>query len=64
MMAIVANVNRDPKKSRPFTPDDFNPYVRRKPAKLGKVGVGVLKDVFVKKAIRRQHSAVSKGVQQ
>lgn len=25
-MALIANVNRDPKKGRPFTPDDFNPY--------------------------------------
>jgi hypothetical protein len=26
-MALVANVNRDPKtRKRPFTPDDFSPY--------------------------------------
>ncbi|MBI1373636.1 MAG: hypothetical protein GC159_12980 [Phycisphaera sp.] len=28
--ALIANVHRDPKKQRPFTPDDFNPYATRK----------------------------------
>ncbi len=26
LMALVANVNRDPKKHAAFTPDNFNPY--------------------------------------
>jgi len=26
-MALIANVNRDPKKTRAFKPSDFNPYV-------------------------------------
>ncbi len=25
ILALIANVNRDPKKSRTFKPDDFNP---------------------------------------
>lgn len=25
--ALIANAHRDPKKQRPFKPDDFNPYV-------------------------------------
>jgi hypothetical protein len=25
----VANASRDPKKRRPFTPEDFNPYADR-----------------------------------
>lgn len=29
LLALVANVNRDPKKSRAFQPADFNPYARR-----------------------------------
>ena len=26
LMALLANINRDPKKSKPFKPTDFNPY--------------------------------------
>ncbi|MBI1373355.1 MAG: hypothetical protein GC159_11545 [Phycisphaera sp.] len=26
---LIANAHRDPKKRRPFTPDDFNPYTGR-----------------------------------
>ena len=27
--ALIANANRDPKRSRPFRPADFDPYVRQ-----------------------------------
>ena len=26
--ALIANANRDPKKSRPYKPADFNPYAK------------------------------------
>ena len=26
MMALIANVNRDPRKHRPYEPKDFNPH--------------------------------------
>lgn len=26
--ALLANIHRDPKRGRPFKPDDFNPYAR------------------------------------
>jgi len=26
---LIANAHRDPKKRRPFTPSDFDPYARR-----------------------------------
>ncbi|MBU0717311.1 MAG: hypothetical protein KJ749_03605 [Planctomycetes bacterium] len=26
ILALIANVNRDPKKTRPFKPSDFDPY--------------------------------------
>ncbi len=26
VMALTANINRDPKQSRPFKPSDFDPY--------------------------------------
>jgi len=30
VMSLIANVNRDPKKSRQFKPSDFDPYAHRK----------------------------------
>jgi hypothetical protein len=33
IMALMAEMNRDRKRRRkPFRPDDFNPYVTRKPS--------------------------------
>jgi len=29
ILALVANVNRDPKKGRAFTPADFNPFFEK-----------------------------------
>ena len=35
-MALLAEVNRDPKKrSTPFRPHDFNPYAERRPSSGG-----------------------------
>jgi len=31
VLAMIANVNRDPKKGRVFRPSDFNPYAPRRP---------------------------------
>ena len=46
-LAMTANVHRDrKKKSQPFTPADFHPLARRKTPAV-KVGLGVLKQVFV-----------------
>jgi hypothetical protein len=51
LMALLANCHRDAKKSRAFRPKDFHPFEkpRRSPAerKPPKVGIGVLKQVFV-----------------
>jgi hypothetical protein len=48
---LIANANRDPKKSRPFKPDDFNPYAeRRKRANAIEVtqeNIGLLRRAFV-----------------
>jgi len=30
LMALIANVNRDPKKHQAFRPDDFSPYAPRR----------------------------------
>jgi len=32
LMALIANVNRDPKRTRPFSPDDFSPFAVRRTA--------------------------------
>jgi len=49
VLALLANINRDPKKQKAFTPDDFNPY-RKEPEKrtiLKGKDLRILKDVFV-----------------
>ena len=36
VMALIAETNRNPKKrGRPFTPDDFNPFARKRKRKAG-----------------------------
>ena len=45
VMALVANINRDPKRSRRLNPSDFDPFAKRQ--RPIKVGVSVLKDVFI-----------------
>ena len=50
LLAMLANIHRDPKKGRVFRPSDFNPHEARKkkgiPIRAG--NIGVLKQVFVK----------------
>lgn len=52
LLAMLANVNRDPKKQRPLKPSDFNPYEPRSSTSQGiplnKDTIGLLKTVFVK----------------
>lgn len=45
VLALIANAHRDPKKTRAFKPGDFDPFA--KPTRTQKVGVEVLKDVFL-----------------
>lgn len=45
LMALIANTQRDPKKTRAFRPGDFDPFA--KTAAPMRVGVEELKDVFV-----------------
>jgi len=50
ILALIANVNRDPKKTRPFKPADFDPYAtkdRREDA-IEVTDMAVLKDAFLK----------------
>ena len=48
LMALIANCHRDPKKSRPFKPADFDPYLERKADRLvvDKENIGLLKQAF------------------
>jgi len=46
IMALIANVNRDPKKHRPFTPADFDPFVKATVTRI-EADVSVLRDMFV-----------------
>jgi hypothetical protein len=49
VLAMLANVNRDPKKSRAFKPADFHPIqaARHHAAMPLKGEIGMLKKVFV-----------------
>jgi hypothetical protein len=48
-MALLANLHRDPKRTRAFTPRDFDPHARTRTAETPapRVGVEVLKEVFI-----------------
>ena len=62
LMALVANVNRNPRKrSRPYSPVEFHPFVERKKPAETKVDVKVLRDVFVGKAVDRSPEAGGKA---
>ena len=49
VLAMIANVNRDPKKGRVFRPDDFNPYAGgpKTSVPITTNSIGLLKTVFV-----------------
>lgn len=50
ILSMLANANRDTKKSRAFTPDDFNPFTARKDKHrivIDKSNVHLLKQYFV-----------------
>lgn len=55
LLALLANVHRDPKKHRAFSPADFNPYEaleRRKPTAKTR-DLTILREVFVEQEGRR-----------
>ncbi len=51
LLALIANVNRDPKKTRPFKPSDFDPYSARdrRDAAIEVKDMAFLKDAFTSK---------------
>ena len=46
LLAMLANINRDPKKSRPAKPSDFNPYIPKGASRVHKLSD--LKSFFVR----------------
>lgn len=51
ILALLANLHRDPKKGKAFKPADFHPALKKAPvanAVAPKVDVSVLKTVFVR----------------
>lgn len=50
LMALAANLVRDPKKGRAASPSDFNPFAPRppKPVLKGKEMLAALKAAFIK----------------
>ena len=54
LLAMLANVNRDPKKSRAYKPADFHPIqaVKRTKTPPLKGDIGMLKTVFIDNARR------------
>jgi hypothetical protein len=47
LLAMLANVHRDAKKVRAYRPADFHPHRQKEKTSVPKVGIGVLKQVFV-----------------
>jgi len=47
LMALVANTQRDPKKTRALKPADFDPFARQFRGPPIKADVSVLKSVFI-----------------
>jgi hypothetical protein len=51
IMCVIASANRDPKKSRPLSAADFNPYFNRKGKRAGAIivdkdNIGLLREMF------------------
>lgn len=47
LMALMANLHRDPKKSKIFKSIDFHPYAHSKTLERQSADISVLKQVFV-----------------
>ena len=55
LLALIANVNRDPRRGRAFRASDFNPYEarRRTGVPITAANIGLLKQVFVEPERKR-----------
>ena len=57
LLALIANVNRDARKTRAFKPSDFDPFAKREPVKNDIAGLRML---FQDKATGTGHEAIEK----
>ena len=49
LIAVVINMMRDPKKNKPVTPPEFNPFrLKKKKQVVQKAPISVLKELFVR----------------
>jgi hypothetical protein len=50
ILALLANVHRDPKKRRPYRPEDFHPYRKKRSSgiRITRESIALLKGVFVR----------------
>jgi hypothetical protein len=46
VLAMLFNINRDPKKQRAISPDVFNPYVTRKPKKDTRMAFDFMRELW------------------
>ena len=49
LMALIANCHRDPKKTRPYKPTDFDPHSRRQRSDIVEIDtdtIGLLRNAF------------------
>ena len=51
ILALIINVNRNPKKQRPLSPKELNPHEQKVKAVLKGKGIRILKDVFVDQSL-------------
>ncbi len=53
VLALIANVNRDPRKNRRFKPEDFNPHEQKPKTVIKGKGLRILRDIFVNREPNR-----------
>jgi hypothetical protein len=46
-LSVIANLHRDPKRTRSYKPGDFDPFAHQARQRPVTVPVSVLKDVFI-----------------
>ena len=64
VLAMLANVNRDPKRTRAFRPEDFDPHSRKdKPVVMKGRSIDILRIVFVDPAPPTQRASPGQAPQ-
>jgi hypothetical protein len=48
LLAMLFNINRDPKKQRAISPEVFNPYITHKAKKDPRMAFAFMKNIWVK----------------